>query len=68
MNETCLIIPNAISPNGDLINDVWNIGMIELYPSMEVKIFNRWGQSIWRSEKGYPRPWDGTSKWIDSTD
>jgi gliding motility-associated-like protein len=60
MNETCLIIPNAISPNGDLINDVWNIGMIELYPSMEVKIFNRWGQSIWRSEKGYPRPWDGT--------
>jgi gliding motility-associated-like protein len=60
MNETCLIIPNAISPNGDLINDVWNIGMIELYPSMEVKIFNRWGQPIWRSEKGYPRPWDGT--------
>jgi gliding motility-associated-like protein len=61
MNETCLVIPNAMSPNGDLINDVWNIGMIELYPSMEVKIFNRWGQSIWRSEKGYPRPWDGTS-------
>ena len=49
LNETCLIIPNAISPNGDLINDVWNIGLIELYPSMEVKIFNRWGESIWRS-------------------
>jgi gliding motility-associated-like protein len=61
INETCLVIPNAISPNGDLINDVWNIGMKELYPSMEVKIFNRWGQSVWRSEKGYPRPWDGTS-------
>jgi gliding motility-associated-like protein len=61
INETCLIIPNAISPNGDLINDVWNIGMIELYPQMEVKIFNRWGESIWRSEKGYPKPWDGTS-------
>jgi gliding motility-associated-like protein len=60
-NETCLIIPNAISPNGDLINDVWNIGLIELYPLMEVKIFNRWGESIWKSEKGYPRPWDGTS-------
>ena len=61
LNETCLIIPNAISPNGDLINDVWNIGLIELYPSMEVKIFNRWGESIWRSERGYPKPWDGTS-------
>jgi gliding motility-associated-like protein len=61
INETCLVIPNAISPNGDLINDVWNIGMKELYPSMEVKIFNRWGEPIWRSEKGYPRPWDGKS-------
>ena len=59
--ETCLIIPNAISPNGDLINDVWNIGMKELYPDMEVKIFNRWGESVWRSAKGYPVPWDGTS-------
>ena len=61
VNETCLIIPNAISPNGDLINDVWNIGLIELYPLMEVKIFNRWGEPIWRSEKGYPKPWDGKS-------
>jgi gliding motility-associated-like protein len=61
INESCLIIPNAISPNGDLINDVWNIGMKELYPSMEVIIFNRWGETIWRSERGYPRPWDGTS-------
>jgi gliding motility-associated-like protein len=61
LNESCLIIPNAISPNGDLINDVWNIGMIELYPSMEIRIFNRWGKTIWRSEKGYPNPWDGRS-------
>jgi gliding motility-associated-like protein len=60
-NETCLEIPNAISPNGDLINDVWNIGLRELYPLMEVVIFNRWGETLWRSEKGYPRPWDGTS-------
>jgi gliding motility-associated-like protein len=62
LNEICLLIPNAISPNEDLINDVWNIGLIELYPEAEIKIFNRWGQLVWRSEKGYPRPWDGTSK------
>ncbi|MBE3084957.1 MAG: gliding motility-associated C-terminal domain-containing protein, partial [Bacteroidetes bacterium] len=61
LKETCLIIPDAISPNSDLINDVWNIGMIELYPGMEIKIFNRWGEIIWRSEKGYPQPWDGKS-------
>jgi gliding motility-associated-like protein len=62
LNETCLIIPNAISPNEDNINDIWNIGMKELYPQMEVKVFNRWGELLWKSEKGYPRPWDGTAK------
>jgi gliding motility-associated-like protein len=62
IQELCLIIPNAISPNGDLINDYWNIGLKELYPEIEVKIFNRWGEEIWRSAKGYPDPWDGRSK------
>jgi gliding motility-associated-like protein len=60
-HETCLIIPNAISPNGDLINDVWNLGNKELYPGLEIKIFNRWSELIWKSGKGYPDPWDGTS-------
>ena len=64
INETCLVIPNAISPNGDLINDVWNIGLKELYPLMEIKIFNRWGETVWRSEKGYPNPWDGKSNGV----
>lgn len=61
LNKTCLIIPNAFSPNGDLINDKWNIGLIELYPEAEVRIFNRWGGTVWKSEKGYPHPWDGRS-------
>ena len=60
MNDICLIIPGIISPNGDLINDVWNIGNIDLYPKMEVFIYNRWGQFIWRSEQGYAQPWNGT--------
>jgi gliding motility-associated-like protein len=61
-NEACLIVPNVISPNGDLINDYWNIGMKELYPEMEVKIFNRWGKVVWKSVKGYAQPWDGKSR------
>ncbi|HCC71042.1 MAG TPA: hypothetical protein DEQ09_07830, partial [Bacteroidales bacterium] len=60
--ESCITIPNAISPNGDNINDIWNIEMMELYPEAEVKIFNRWGVIVWASDKGYPVPWDGTSK------
>ena len=57
--ESCLVIPNAISPNGDLINDVWNIDYRELYPDMEISILNRWGRTVWKSAKGYPEPWDG---------
>lgn len=61
LHSSCLVIPNAISPNGDLINDEWNIGNIHIYPNAEVKIFNRWGYGVWTSGRGYPRPWDGTS-------
>jgi gliding motility-associated-like protein len=63
-NETCLIIPNAISPNGDNINDVWNIGHIDQYPLAEVTIINNWGETVWKSAKGYPIPWDGTSNGV----
>jgi gliding motility-associated-like protein len=60
-NPTCLVIPNAISPNMDLINDVWNIRHIEQYPNVVVTIYNNWGEVVWKSERGYPRPWDGRS-------
>jgi gliding motility-associated-like protein len=63
--NTNLIIPEAFSPNNDLINDVWNIGNIEAYPKAEIIIYNRWGQSVWRSEQGYPQPWDGKSNGVN---
>ena len=34
---------DAISPNGDGINDEWEILDIDRYPNAEIKIFNRWG-------------------------
>ncbi len=55
-------IPDAFSPNGDGINDVWIIPGKELYPDIEVTIFNRWGQRVWKSGRGYPVPWDGRSR------
>jgi gliding motility-associated-like protein len=65
LRDMGLIIHSAFSPNGDLINDVWNIGNISLYPSVEVTVYNRWGQMVWRSGKGYPQPWDGRSNGAD---
>ncbi len=52
-------IPNAFSPNGDGINDTWEIDDLKEYPDCKVSIFNRWGQELFQST-GYGRPWDGT--------
>ncbi len=59
LNPICVGIPNAFSPNGDGINDYWNIDRIGLYHNAEVIILNRWGEMVWKSERGYPQPWDG---------
>jgi len=56
------LIPNAISPNGDLKNDIWRLDFINaFYPNATIEIFNRWGQSLFYSD-GYSIPWDGTYK------
>jgi gliding motility-associated-like protein len=65
VRNLCLIINDAFSPNNDGTNDYWNIGNISLYPSIEVTIYNRWGQSVWKSGRGYPSPWDGKSNGAD---
>jgi len=65
MNKICLIIPDAFSPNRDLVNDIWNIENIDLYPKVEISVYNRWGQLIWKSDPGYPVPWNGRSRGED---
>jgi gliding motility-associated-like protein len=64
-NDICLVIPEAFSPNGDLVNDTWIISNIDLYPEAVITIYNRWGQTLWRSERGYPNPWDGKSRGVE---
>ncbi len=52
-------VPNAFSPNGDGINDVWKIKYLDNYPGATVQVFNRFGQIVF-SSVGYNKEWDGT--------
>jgi len=56
-----LVVPNAFSPNGDNINDVWNITAIDALDAPVVKVMNRYGTLIFEST-GYEKPWDGKYK------
>jgi gliding motility-associated-like protein len=56
-----VLIPNAISPNHDGVNDVWNILHLDEFATCTVSIFSRYGQKLFTST-GYARPWDGTYK------
>ncbi len=50
--------PNGFTPNGDGINDVWEIDNIQLFPDCQVQVYNRWGELLFNSV-GYNPPWDG---------
>jgi gliding motility-associated-like protein len=53
-----IYVPNAFTPNGDGLNDMFRPKFTG-YISMEVYIFNRWGQLLyqWNTLDG---GWDGT--------
>jgi len=50
--------PNAFSPNGDGVHDLWEIPALNIYPGCRVNIYNRYGQNIFHST-GYSNPWNG---------
>lgn len=56
-----VFIPNAFSPNGDGINDVWVIRNLSDYPQSSVYVFDRYGRQVFASQ-GYSTPWDGTAQ------
>ncbi|MBL0129634.1 MAG: gliding motility-associated C-terminal domain-containing protein [Flavobacteriales bacterium] len=56
-----ITIPDAYSPNGDGVNDLFVILNIESYPDNDIVIFNRWGNKVYEASP-YTNQWDGTSQ------
>jgi gliding motility-associated-like protein/uncharacterized repeat protein (TIGR01451 family) len=52
------VVPNTFSPNGDGINDVWNIPYLNTFPNVSVQVFDRYGRQVYKSA-GYSIPWNG---------
>jgi gliding motility-associated-like protein len=62
--ERPIVVVNTFTPNRDGVNDDWVIKNIESFPRCLVKIYNRWGNLVWRSD-GYSKPWDGVNMYND---
>jgi gliding motility-associated-like protein len=51
-------IPNGFSPNGDGINDQFEITSLSKYRNVRLTIFNRWGLQVYENPD-YKNNWDG---------
>jgi len=54
-------VPNVFTPNGDNINDTWNLESTFLYSDSEIRIYGRYGRLLFKSV-GYSKPWDGKNE------
>ncbi|GAA0871597.1 hypothetical protein GCM10009117_07430 [Gangjinia marincola] len=53
-------IPQGFSPNGDGVNDTFDItGLYDIFKEFEVQVFNRYGSTIYKGNNDIPA-WDGT--------
>jgi gliding motility-associated-like protein len=63
INDCEIVVPTAFTPNGDNVNDFWEIvDLDQVYPTSIVYVYNRWGNLVYESNKGSytSKPWDGT--------
>ena len=59
--EPTLHLPNAFTPNGDGINDLWP-GPVEIPEAgYEVQLFDRWGANLWATTDTQEK-WDGAEQ------
>lgn len=56
------IVYNAVSVNGDGLNDTFHIeGLLGVFLNFELYVYNRWGKEIWKGNN-YTPEWDGYVK------
>jgi large repetitive protein len=78
-NDQCedyLNIPNAFSPNGDGINDLFYINGLWNFPDAHITIFNRWGSRVYEKKHygderrygPYEAWWNGQTSRIGKAD
>lgn len=60
-NRPNIEVPNAFSPNGDGVNDMFVIEDITEFPDNKLTIFNRWGNEVYEAQP-YNNNWDGKNK------
>ncbi|TKB99332.1 gliding motility-associated C-terminal domain-containing protein [Pedobacter cryotolerans] len=53
-------IPNTFTPNGDGVNDTWNIPSISAFEKPKLQVINRNGQLVYETRN--TEPWDGKSR------
>ena len=44
--DSCIVLYNVFSPNGDGIHDFWEINNIELYPEALIEVYDRNGRKV----------------------
>ena len=55
-----LYVPNAFTPNGDNLNDVFPYSEEVLQPEFYIVIYTRWGEKVFDSRTSDVQYWDGT--------
>ena len=55
-----LDIPNGFSPDGDQVNDRFEITGLETFSPVSLTVLNRWGSPVYESSD-YQNDWNGTN-------
>jgi gliding motility-associated-like protein len=59
--DCAVFVPNAFSPNGDGLNDLFRVKVQDNISDFNIRIYGRWGQLVYESRDA-GQGWDGMQK------